>query len=92
MIVEKNVKMSKNTLETIEGLSDFIIVCREALKDGFQYGDDIPDIVSSALSDLIPILDNLDDIASEFSEDPAAFAQAISYGVISLAKGVAWKK
>ena len=84
--MEKVVRISKETYELGEGISKFIAVCVKATKDGWQYGDDLPSIISSAVSDLLPSLDGVQSIASEFSNDQEAFYATVSLIGIEILK------
>lgn len=77
MKIEKTVELSKETYELGEGLAKFIIAVRKAVEDGFSYGDDLPDIIASAVSDILPALDGSTEIGAEFKEDPRVFAQTV---------------
>lgn len=77
-MIRVTVDVSKETYEFGIGLSKFIAAVRASLDDGFQYGDDIPDIVSSAISDLLPSLDGLSAISDEYSENPEIFFRTVS--------------
>ena len=77
MKLSKTIEVSKETYELGEGLAKFVMAVKEATDDGFSYGDDIPDIISSAVRDLLPALDGVSDIGQEFKEDPRVFAQTV---------------
>ena len=72
-----SIEVSKETYELGQGLAKFVMAVKEATDDGFSYGDDIPDIISSAVGDLLPALDGVSDIGKEFKEDPRVFAQTV---------------
>ena len=76
--MEVNVKVSKESWELGQGVARFIGTCVKASQDGWSYGDDIPTIVSSAISNLLPALDGISSIASELENDQEAFYNTVS--------------
>lgn len=74
------IEVSKELSELAEAVANFLVVLKAAAVDGFDFTD-IPDVVASAMSDLLPGLEGSDKIAKEFFQDPEAFIAASSYGV-----------
>lgn len=70
------VEVSKEAHELGEGIQKFVKAARQALADGWQPGQDLPVILSSALSDLAPALQGAEKIAAE-QADKQAFANAV---------------
>ena len=70
-------EVSKETYELGVGLGRVVAKMREALKDGWQTGSDLPVAVSAAITDLVPAVEGIDQIDDEIKEDPAAFSRAI---------------
>ena len=85
VIVE--VELPKEIHELSVGLSKFVGSVREALKDGFQMGQDIPPILTSALADLVPAIEGMDQVDDEFKEDPAGVIKAVSLSVSDIVGG-----
>lgn len=83
--MQKTIEVSKETYELGEGLTKFIDSCFEALEDGWQYGDDLPDIISSAVSNLLPALDGASLISDERKKNPRAFYTTISLMIVDIA-------
>jgi len=70
------VAVSKESYELGEGMANFIGAMKAALADGFQVGEDIPLLVSAAVTNLVPAVDGITDIGAEWTEDRAAFMRA----------------
>ncbi len=81
--VQKTVAVSKEVSELLEGLTKFAVVAKAALKDGFQAGQDLPPILSSALADLAPALQGAEAIKDE-AKETKEFAAAVALGVNEL--------
>lgn len=71
-----SVEVSKEAYELGEGLAKFVVVTKKALADGWQPGSDLPEIMSSAIADLIPALSGVEKIPAE-AQDQQAFANAL---------------
>lgn len=79
-MVEKKtveIEVSKEAYELMEGLKGVIRSTKEALKDGWQPGQDIPVIFSSALTNLIPAVKGADKIGEEAEEELEAFVTGL---------------
>lgn len=79
VIVE--VELPKEVHELSEGVAKFVGALRVALADGFQLGDDLPALVTAALSDLVPAVEGLDQVDDEFREDPSGVIKAVGLSV-----------
>lgn len=77
MKIKKEIELSKETYELGQGLAMFVRSIKTATKDGFQYGDDLPDIINSAIRDIVPALDGVTSIGDEYSEDSEVFTQTV---------------
>lgn len=78
------VEVSKEAYELGAGIAKFHAVVKTALADGWQIGQDIPPIMSSALSDLVPAMQGADQVSAE-SKDMQAFSNAIFLGLSPIA-------
>lgn len=76
MIVE--IEIGDKTNDLIVGLTDFIKTAKDQLQDGFQPGDDIPEIALSAFTDLAPALMAAADLKVEFDAMPDSRAIAMA--------------
>jgi len=70
------VVVTKEAYELGQGLAKFVDTVKQAMADGFQAGQDVPPIISSAIADLVPALDGANKVGAE-SADKQAFANAI---------------
>ena len=70
------VKVSKESYELGEGMASFIGAVKAALADGWNLGDDLPAIVSAAMTNLVPAVDGLTELDDEWAEDKASFMRA----------------
>lgn len=74
--VKVELECSKETYELGKGLADFVSAVKVALADGWQLGSDIPVVISSALSTLVPAVDGVTKVKAELEEDKKAFINA----------------
>ena len=72
------IEVSKESLELAEGIKQMVLSAKEALKDGWQPGQDIPAIAASAFAALLPAVQGISQVPDEIKEDPAAFAKALA--------------
>jgi hypothetical protein len=78
--IQKTVEVSKEASELLEGLKKFIVAMKDALADGWQVGKDLPVVLTSALGDLAPSLQGVEQIPQE-AKDSKEFAAAVSLGL-----------
>jgi hypothetical protein len=76
MILE--VEIGDKTNDLIIGLTAFIKTAKDQLQDGFQPGDDIPELAISAFQDLTPALMGVADLKAEFDSNPDSKAIAMA--------------
>ena len=67
----------KETYEVGYALGEMIRAIGAALKDGFQPGQDIPVIITSAIANLASAINGLDELPEEFVQEPVKAAVAI---------------
>lgn len=58
-------EVAKESYELGNGIGRFILTVKEALKDGWQADKDLPIIISSAVAELIPAIQGIEDIPTE---------------------------
>lgn len=58
-------------------IEKLIDVAGEALKDGFQPGQDLPPVVQALFAEIVPALGDLGKVLSETKEDGLGVAQAL---------------
>ena len=84
MIVIREVPCAKEMVELGEGLADFVGAVIVSLSDGWQPGKDITAIIGSAIQDLVPALQGVDEISEEL-EDPQTFSNSVYVGLSPIA-------
>ena len=78
--VTKEVQLAEQVYEAVHGLATFGAVVKTQLADGWSMADDLPVLLTAALSKLVPAIEGLDQFDDEFSEDPVAVLQAVVEG------------
>ena len=73
-----DVEIGEKTHDLITGLADFVDKAQSALADGFQPGEDLPQIAISALTDLAPVLMSAGELKHEFDSNPDSRAIAVA--------------
>ncbi len=77
--VKVELELPKEASELAAGIANFLAHAIAAVKDGFQAGDDLPVLLAAAMGDLIPALNGVDQLPTEFKEDKAGFVAAFGY-------------
>ncbi len=72
------VTLPKEAAELAEGIGKFVLAVREATKDGFQVGQDLPVLITSAMADLIPAIQGAEKIGAEFQLSKAGVVMAFA--------------
>jgi len=78
------VECSKETLEALQNSAEFVKATRQALADGWQLGQDLPVLMTAALTQLVPALSALDNVKDELAENRKAFERAVALGSADL--------
>lgn len=74
--VSKSVEVSKEASELADALVKVVASAKEALKDGFQVGQDLPAVVVANMGDLLKGIEGVDQLDEELKEDASAFVRA----------------
>lgn len=74
--VKIELEVAKEAHELAQGLVEMVKAVKEAMKDGFQVGQDVPVIVSAAVQKLPAAIDGLDKLPEEL-KDAGSFAKAM---------------
>lgn len=74
--IEVPVSVSKEAHDIGSGLFKIQKAAKEALSDGWQPGQDLPIILTTAMSEMLEMLSGIDKVPGEWSEDNAAFMKA----------------
>lgn len=77
IVVKANVTPA--TYGLLCAMAAFAAAVHESLANGFQPGDDIPDIIKAAIDNFVPALKNADKIAAE--KHMNGFAEAMGLGI-----------
>lgn len=78
------VEVAEKTHEALMSLAGFAGDLRTALADGWQVGQDLPVVLSSALTKLVPAVSAVSEIKAEVSADRASALRAGLLGVEAL--------
>jgi len=73
--VDRTVKCSKELTELGDGVAKFLKILKEESKDGLDVSD-IPTVLSSAMTDLLPAMEGVSVISQEATHDREAFINA----------------
>ncbi len=73
-------EVAKEVYELGVGLDKMVGAVQHALKDGWQPGQDIPVLLTSAMTDLVPAIQGAEKIAEE-AKDVQAFANGLYLGL-----------
>jgi len=72
----------KEYYELLDGLKEVVKNSKQALKDGFQAGQDIPVIVTGSLAKLMTGLSGMEKLGDEWSEDMFGCVEtSVDFGV-----------
>lgn len=83
-IIKVEAEVSKEAYELGQGLAKFVGAFKQALEDGWQTGQDLPVILSSAMADLVPGFQGADKISLEMKEDVTKFSRGVGLCVIDI--------
>ena len=79
--VTVSVEVSKEAHELAQGVCEMVLAVKAAMADGWQTGQDVPVLITAALTTLAPAITGVEQLGDELKEDPAAFASAIALPV-----------
>lgn len=85
MVVDLNVKVSKEAHELADGMANCVLAIKKALADGWQPGQDLPVVLSAVMTDLVPAVQGVDKLAGEQKENITAFVTAFTLGGVKVA-------
>lgn len=78
------VEVAKESYELANGIAQFLATLKEAISDGWDTGEDMPDVLQSAVKNLFPALEGVTGIADEWKLNPAGCYKAISVGLVDV--------
>lgn len=79
-MVEKKVvevQVTKEAYELAEGLKQIVMAIQEATTDGWQTTQDLPVIITKAITNLVPAIAGAEKISEEAKEELEAFATGL---------------
>ena len=79
-----NVQVAENTYAVMQDLTQFLNTVKVCVEDGWQPGADLPAIMISAMTNLVPMLAKISGISGEISSDKPSFERAIACGVVDM--------
>ena len=77
--------VEKEVYEMALNLRDFVGAVKQAMADGWQPGQDLPILLTAALTNLVPALQKINQIAPNLAEDKVAFVKALTLGLEEIA-------
>lgn len=77
----REVEVSKEMLELMQGLAGMVLAVRKARKDGWDLGQDLPELIGAAVQHLVPAVDGIELIDDEWKEDKKASLASLSLGL-----------
>lgn len=86
--VKVELEVPKEIHEAGQVLGEIIIAAKEALKDGFQPGTDLPALLVAAVSKLPKAIDGIDKLPAEAVADPVGVAESLALNVSMVVKAL----
>lgn len=74
------VAVAENSYDLMIKMAAFIAAVKTALADGWQMGSDLPVIVTAAIQDLVPAIQDGQKVGDEYAADKAAVIRAALLG------------
>ena len=85
MVHDVTVQVSKESYELGQGVVKFLAALKQALKDGWQPGADLPVLLNAAILDLVPGFQGVEKLGLEKQENLKAFVTAYSLSGVDAA-------
>lgn len=85
MVQDVTVQVSKESYELGQGVVKFLAALKQALKDGWQPGADLPVLLNAAILDLVPGFQGVEKLGLEKQENLKAFVTAYSLSGVDAA-------
>lgn len=74
--LQVTLECAKETYELGKGVGDFVAAVKAALSNGWQAGEDVPAVITAALTCLVPALQGAEKIKDELVADKFGVANA----------------
>lgn len=75
--IERMERYPKELFELGDGLGKFSLAVKKALEDGWQMGEDLPTILTAAMTTLIPAVQGMEKFGDEVGEDLEGSVKAL---------------
>lgn len=85
-LVQLSLQGTRAVGELLEGVRKFIVALKGALADGWQPGKDLPVVLTSALADLVPVLNRIEKLGEEAKGNTVEFVNAVFVKASAIAK------
>jgi hypothetical protein len=82
--MQLQVQVAGRSYELVTGLGQFVSTLKGCLEDGWQPGQDIPAILVSAITNLLPPITKMDELLDEIHNDREGVYKALSVGVVEM--------
>lgn len=83
-MIKKEVMLPKETSELADALVKLLAGVKGALADGFQPGQDIPEVIMLAVHELGAAMVGIDKVPGEIAEKKAAASKALALAAIEM--------
>lgn len=80
-----------DTYQASQLLVKFVKEVQGALSNGWQFGDDMPTVLSATMADLVPALQKINAVAADCKGDLKPFLDAVLLSAVDLAMALMGK-
>lgn len=91
-VVQRSIDVPKAADAVGENLASFVMAIDKALEDGWDLSQDLPVILTAAMGNLVPAIQQAKDAGADFNADPYMSAKAISVHAMDIVKALATKE
>lgn len=75
-MIKKEIEVPKEISELADGMANIVVDSYDAFKDGFQAGQDLPVILTSAVANLPVMVGGIDQLGDEWKNAKSSFILA----------------
>jgi hypothetical protein len=83
------VELEDSGYQVMQGLAKIVAAVKQAMKDGFQPGQDLPAIVVAAVAELPGVVQNAQAVPADLAEDKLLVIKGVNLGAYDVAKALA---
>ena len=82
------VEVAKEPYELAQGLAKFVAAVKAEIEDngGWSSVDDLPGVISAAVTELLPAVQGMAEVPEEMRGDPVSFGKGLALGLADLAQ------